>query len=88
MTNDKPCFHVYILQSIAYPHRFYSGFSEDYERRLREHNSGKIKHTSKFGPWRVKQSFLLQINKEQLPLRIISNLVLVDLLRKRDCDVI
>ncbi|MFC1848755.1 GIY-YIG nuclease family protein [candidate division CSSED10-310 bacterium] len=54
MTNDRPRFHVYILQSITFPDRFYSGFSEDYEQRLREHNSGKIKHTSKFGPWRVK----------------------------------
>lgn len=45
-------FTVYILQSISY-HKFYTGFTEDIERRLSEHNAGKSKFTSAFRPWRV-----------------------------------
>jgi len=47
-------YYVYILQSTPYPARFYTGFSEDWKQRLKEHNAGKIKHTSKFKPWRIK----------------------------------
>ena len=45
--------YVYILQCIAEPDRFYTGFSEDLRGRLEDHNSGKVPHTSKFKPWRL-----------------------------------
>ena len=47
-------FYVYILQSKKIPHRFYIGFTEDLESRLKSHNQGNNPHTSKYKPWRVK----------------------------------
>ncbi len=46
-------FYVYILQSVAFPKQFYTGFSENIEHRLQEHNSGKSFHTKKFAPWKM-----------------------------------
>jgi len=47
-------FYVYILQSEAAPDTFYVGFTEDLRVRLKTHNSGKVPHTTKFRPWRIK----------------------------------
>ena len=43
-------FYVYILQSLMVD-RFYIGYSERPERRLIDHNSGKVKSTRNFRPW-------------------------------------
>jgi putative endonuclease len=43
-------FFVYILQSEKSA-RFYIGYSENPDRRLAEHNSGKVKSTKPFRPW-------------------------------------
>jgi len=43
-------FFVYILQSQT-TGRFYIGYSENPDRRLTEHNSGKVKSTKPFRPW-------------------------------------
>ena len=40
-------FYVYILQSEAVPHRFYTGLTDNLEKRLKDHNSGRVLHTSK-----------------------------------------
>jgi predicted GIY-YIG superfamily endonuclease len=45
--------YVYLLQCIAEPDRHYIGVTEDLRERLKEHNSGKVSHTSKFKPWRL-----------------------------------
>jgi putative endonuclease len=45
--------YVYILQCIAEPDRFYTGFTTDLKTRLKEHNTGKVPHTAKFKPWRL-----------------------------------
>jgi len=47
-------YYVYILQSESNPERFDTGFTDDIESRLREHNQSRCKHTSKFIPWRIK----------------------------------
>ena len=47
-------YYVYILQSNKDPNRFYTGFTEDFEERLAEHNDGKSVHTSALRPWRIK----------------------------------
>jgi predicted GIY-YIG superfamily endonuclease len=47
-------FYVYILESIGEPGRFYIGVTADLRVRLRDHNRGKVPHTSKYAPWRVK----------------------------------
>jgi putative endonuclease len=43
-------FYVYILKSEA-TGRYYIGYSEDPDRRLFEHNSGKVKSTRNYRPW-------------------------------------
>ena len=44
---------VYIIESEDGAH-FYVGITEDVDRRLVEHNSGKVSHTAKFRPWQLK----------------------------------
>jgi len=34
--------------------RYYIGMSEDLEKRLQEHNTGKCKHTLKYRPWQIE----------------------------------
>jgi len=46
--------YVYILQSIAFPEKFYVGSTIDLKRRIAEHNQGKSVHTNKHMPWRLK----------------------------------
>lgn len=45
---------VYIIQSIDPPDQYYSGLTDDVEKRLQDHNSGKLKRTAKFKPWQLK----------------------------------
>ena len=52
---STPCqvtfmYFVYILQSVT-TGRFYIGYSDAPDRRLAEHNSGKVKSTRPFRPW-------------------------------------
>lgn len=46
--------YVYILRSQSDPERFYTGCTSDLKQRLKDHNSGKVPHTSKFMPWALK----------------------------------
>ena len=41
------------------PHKYYIGFTEDLESRLKSHNQGNNPHTSKYKPWRVKTAIAL-----------------------------
>jgi len=50
-TATPKMYYVYIIQSINFPKRFYTGFSEDINGRLDDHNKGKSSHTNKFKPW-------------------------------------
>ena len=43
--------YVYLLESEAVKGQRYIGLTNDLERRLAEHNTGKSPHTSKFKPW-------------------------------------
>lgn len=45
--------YVYLLESLGEPTRRYIGLTADLRVRLRDHNSGKSPHTSKYKPWRV-----------------------------------
>ncbi len=45
-------YFVYILKNIEYE-KTYVGISNDPDRRLKEHNSGKSKFTRKFIPWSI-----------------------------------
>jgi putative endonuclease len=44
-------YFVYVLKSEENG-RFYIGSSENPDRRLDEHNSGKVKSTKSFRPWK------------------------------------
>ena len=46
--------YVYILQSETDEKRFYTGLTNDLRKRLQNHNAGRVLHTSKWKPWRVK----------------------------------
>ncbi len=55
MTNSvQKMTYVYILRSVRCADKTYVGVSTNFEQRVREHNQGKSKHTSKFIPWRVE----------------------------------
>jgi predicted GIY-YIG superfamily endonuclease len=50
---SRDMYIVYIIQSIEYPKRFYTGFTEQIDYRLKEHNTGKSTHTNKYRPWKL-----------------------------------
>jgi predicted GIY-YIG superfamily endonuclease len=53
---SEAAFHyVYTLESLSSP-QIYTGHTTDLGRRLAEHNSGKVPHTSKFVPWRIRSA--------------------------------
>jgi predicted GIY-YIG superfamily endonuclease len=45
--------YVYLLESTSHPGKRYVGLTEDFTRRLQEHNGGKSPHTSKYVPWQA-----------------------------------
>jgi len=49
-------YYVYILQSINHPDKYYIGFSTDVKERLKKHNEGGDKYTSKYNPWMIKNT--------------------------------
>ena len=46
--------YVYILRSIAFPDRHYTGITDDLKMRLARHNAKEVPHTSKYAPWQLK----------------------------------
>ena len=44
---------VYILKSLVSESRFYTGLTDDVERRLAEHNDGQTFSTKDDKPWKV-----------------------------------
>lgn len=46
-------FFVYIIQSELQPKQFYTGFTENIQDRITDHNKGKSVHTNKFKPWKL-----------------------------------
>jgi len=46
-------YYTYIIKSEKDPNQFYTGFSENIEQRIKDHNSGKSIHTNKFKPWKL-----------------------------------
>jgi putative endonuclease len=45
---------VYIIKSIAFPDRYYTGITDDLKMRLARHNAKEVPHTSKNAPWQLK----------------------------------
>jgi putative endonuclease len=47
-------YYVYILQSEIEEKRFYTGFTENLDSRLKAYDSGNVPHASKYKPLRIK----------------------------------
>jgi putative endonuclease len=45
-------YYSYILKSISH-HRYYFGSTADLQKRLKEHNKGKVRSTKAYAPWVV-----------------------------------
>lgn len=59
-------YYVYILQSENEPDRFYTGYTDDLQSRLKAHNQKKCKHTSKYVPWKIKTAIAFTDEKKAL----------------------
>lgn len=59
-------YYIYILESEKTPNRFYVGFTENIENRLKSHNQGNNPHTAKDRPWRVKTAIAFTDRKKAL----------------------
>lgn len=46
--------YVYILVSLSFPDRHYTGITTDLKARLKKHNNGACQHTSKYRPWLIE----------------------------------
>ena len=46
--------YTYILESLTKPGERYIGHSSDLKERLKRHNAGRVKHTAKLKPWRLR----------------------------------
>lgn len=46
--------YVYILRSLTFPERYYTGITDDLEIRMAKHNAKEVSHTSKYAPWELK----------------------------------
>ncbi len=49
--------YVYVLHSLKYPDKYYTGCTIDVADRLRKHNAGhsesQSSHSSMYGPWKL-----------------------------------
>ena len=43
--------YVYLLQSLSNPKKRYTGISDDFQERLKQHNAGQSPTTAKHRPW-------------------------------------
>ncbi len=50
-------FYVYLLRSIQYPARTYTGYTINLKDRFADHNGGKSVHTAKYMPWQLEAYF-------------------------------
>jgi len=63
-------YYTYILESEKTMNRFYIGFTEDLESRLKSHNHGNNPHTSKYKPWRIKTAIAFTDRQKALDFEV------------------
>lgn len=51
-SSNLEMYHVYLLRSKK-NNTFYIGYTNNVERRLKDHNSGLGEHTKKYMPWEI-----------------------------------
>jgi len=59
-------YYTYILQSLKVPERFYVGFTEDLDSRIKSHNQGHNPHTARYKPWRIKTAIAFSDRQKAL----------------------
>ncbi len=47
---------IYTLQSESFSNEHYTGHTGNLGQRLKEHNAGKVPHTSQFVPWTIRSA--------------------------------
>ncbi|WP_340150099.1 GIY-YIG nuclease family protein [uncultured Sneathiella sp.] len=49
--------YVYVLQSLKFPDKYYTGCTHNVEERLKRHNAGgadsQSRHSAIYGPWKL-----------------------------------
>jgi putative endonuclease len=51
-------FYAYVLRSVPYPNKTYTGWTKDLKQRVADHNCGKSVYTAKeYGPWHLDVYF-------------------------------
>lgn len=45
-------YYIYLIQSINFPDKRYIGYTINLKERLKKHNWGGDKHTTKYRPWK------------------------------------
>jgi putative endonuclease len=58
-------FYVYLIQSVK-EGSFYIGSTSDLDKRIKQHNDGESKYTSKRGPWNLVYFEVLNTRSESL----------------------
>ena len=61
--SEEKSYTVYALESEKNG-MLYIGFTEDVDRRLREHNAGKSKFTKGYRPWKLVYTEVIYTRKE------------------------
>ncbi len=54
MEGPPPMFHVYCIESLSRPGRYYVGFTENLEQRIASHNNGCNPSTVAARPWKLR----------------------------------
>lgn len=72
--------YLYILQSEQYPDRFYIGRTRELRARLSQHNTGHVRHTTNWKPWRIKTYLALSEAARAAARAVILNPPLAELL--------
>lgn len=59
---------IYFLRSQTNPAKTYIGYTNNFARRLQEHNSGQSIHTSRFMPWGLEA--LVMADTEEIAVKV------------------
>ncbi|MGC2310879.1 MAG: GIY-YIG nuclease family protein [Candidatus Babeliaceae bacterium] len=46
-------YYVYIIKSLSFENKIYTGRTSDLKKRLADHNAGATFHTAKYLPWQL-----------------------------------
>jgi len=57
-------FYVYVLRSLNFPDKFYTGYTANLKSRVEKHNNGQVPYTAKYKPWKIK-TYIAFENKEK-----------------------